>query len=233
VIAVDDQQKLVLRNGTNQPIPNFPSSSDPATLLERLTRLVRHSILLDLADVPTPISATPLETFSFNFGLADSRAPDSMGNIPFFHDEKLLFKFENTSARTLHLVVLNLRPLYGIRQVYPNRNSYSSGLIEPGESHPDPPFHSRIMKVPTAVEGPIVDIFKAFATTEQVEFGFMEQDNIDPSTGSEKVDETRGGGLETFFEQFDETYRSSEPGGALWATAEVRVCTRRKVTGKS
>ncbi|KAI5918891.1 caspase domain-containing protein [Camillea tinctor] len=214
VHIIENNQGFVLRDWDDKPIPNLPTFLRPISLFVGIESFERYSKLKGLSHSECPLV--------FDFGI-DSR-PTTTGRITVSPGEVFTFRFENKTKKALYLVVVNLRPLYGIKQVYPGVGAFC-GLIEPNSAIPNPPFMKITMRdAPLATE-PVVDIFKCIVSTKPLDFGFMQQGNIDGDLGighGSRKQVSRGTNpLEDLFRgDVDDEI-------GLWATKEFETCISR------
>ncbi|KAL7625301.1 hypothetical protein AAE478_004517 [Parahypoxylon ruwenzoriense] len=215
VHVIGENQEFVLKDRDDKPIPNLPTFSEPASLFVGIESFERYSKLKDLVRDERHLI--------FDFGI-DSRPTTTTRRITVSPGEKFTFRFENRTSMLLHLVVINLRPLYGIKRVYPSVGAFC-GAIEPNRAIPDPQFAAITMRDdPLAVE-PVVDLFKCIVSTKPFNFDFMQQGNIGRDLGTER----RGGrGISRGTNPLEGLFRGDDDDEiGLWATKDFEVCISR------
>ncbi|OJJ72521.1 hypothetical protein ASPBRDRAFT_543120 [Aspergillus brasiliensis CBS 101740] len=224
-----DSNQYIIKDGNNRTIENVPSFPDVASLLTGVYRLAKYSTLKEVknekwtADCPSALK--------FEFGLDRSHALDSSGTYTFIEGSDFNFRFKNNSEEELNLVILNFRPLFGIRQVYP-ADGASCGWVDPDSNMVDPPFRPITLTIKHDV--PVIeDEFKAFVSTKPLDFSFMQQPNIDhPSldeAGNHKT--TRGEkGIFEIWDRSSDMFRGSDSEIGDWDTATIRIVTKERST---
>jgi hypothetical protein len=137
--------------------------------------------------------------------------------------DEITIVFENNSHMPVNLTILDLQPLWGITQIYPEVTDYEE--IDPGARRE---LQLEVTRPPGITSRMTVDTIKAFVTVDRTSFRALEMDDIDISPDTESPAERHGSiSLQSLLDRLlisQGQIHGSSAGG--WETREisVRVC---------
>jgi|GEM_PF-172128 len=196
-------------------------NTDPSSTLAR-------KLIIELGTRKPPENGEEgVGTFGEPFGLRSR--PLSVGEVVFL-------RVKNLSKKAINVTVLDLRPDWGIKQVFPppdpgTGEAKDYELLEPGEEN--------ALLIPVKTDLPEgyeqgTDVVKAIATLEGTSFRWLELPPLDqPSAPTRAITRGPTNPLEELMTAFasDQLTRQvvnlTAPQGKSWGTAEVEVCVRR------
>lgn len=220
-------------------IPNLRPAlraADPlslATLLDRLIHLTkyRNVRLIDNTERHAPLAQ------ALEFEIAGlSPSPDAADRSLLRHlserpgtptvkvGEWLFLRVKNVSPRPLNLTILNLRPSWGVKQVFPAYQDYEP--FEPGQEHLLPLRAS----LPDGYDSG-TDVLKVFATFEATSFRWLELPPLDAPPAQTSVKRSPANALEEMLSMYaaGKLTRDTELAYSVmdWTTAAVELNVRR------
>jgi hypothetical protein len=217
-----------IRDAAAVPLPNLRQAlkSDrldtPARLINRLVHLTKYNNVRKLMndDAASPLAGKLFVEFD---------AVDAAGGVPTFRaGDWLNVRIRNDYSQALNVTVLDLRPDWGITQIYPAR----AGLFEPFDPGQEVLLPLCAELPPGYEEG--LDIIKVFATVGVPNFRWLELPALDEPPAPAYVAGTRGD-LVDEFERFlradaaPPTRRNLQPKprtNSSWSSRQLEVRIR-------
>lgn len=246
IIEVDKQSVFWFRDRNGHKMDHIPfPGSDSSWSSLQIMNLLKHLCLYQSVANLTHPSGSRLPKYKFALEKTN----------PNEEDPKCLsswkIRFKNKHSRVLYLTILNLTPVYGIHQIFPNSvESASSRAVEPGAEIPDlvvdivaPNFGGRSQRTgdPDDTSSNMTDLIKIIVATEQTHFfhfllpGLEDPENADSSEGTcleeidDDFDDIPGGDSDLSDEDFHEDENSDAEGDnteeRVGRTAKSRATT--------
>lgn len=250
-VEISERNHYAILDGSGQYISHLPqvtTSSEHGLrqVLETLEHLTKFATVENLANLSN-LSNNSLLDSDFSIEL---KAEDVLGQnlvqgnrLNLEEGSKLKVTFRNNTNMPLNFTVLNLRPLRGIKKIYPSIDRGDWKVVQPQSTQGDISFSGMVwfkvkMSIPDIIKAEecseIEDIFKMFVTTRPTSFAVLELPELceQPSRSSRSPNST-------IFSAFlhDLTVgresghvRTGEPGGSgeRWACRNFVVTTKRK-----
>jgi hypothetical protein len=224
----DPQGSFIPRLG---PPPRVEDPDSPSRLLDRLAHLTkyRNVRLIDNADRSSPLARALIFEASGVAARGEEARPRALnapGHTPTLRPGEWLFlRLRNDSDRALNITLLDLRPDWSIKQIFPARQDFEP--FEPGQEQT---FPLRADLPPGYESG--TDVLKVFATTEPTSFRWLELPPLDAQRGPAPASRAPVNRLEEMLATYAAgraTTRDMELACSLtdWATAAVEVTVSR------
>jgi hypothetical protein len=253
-VEISGRNRYAILDGSGQYIPHLPqvsTSSEHAVrqVVETLEHLTKFASIENLGNLSN-LSNNSLSDSDFSIEL---KAEDDLGQnlvlgnrLNLEEGSKLKVTFRNNTNMPLNFTVLNLRPLRGIKKIYPSIDRGDWKVVQPQSTQGDITFSGVVwfkvkMSIPDIIKAEecseIEDIFKMFVTTRPTSFAVLELSELPELC--EQVSRPSRSPASTTFSAFlhDLTVgresghvRRGEPGGSgeRWACRNVVVTTKRK-----
>ncbi|KAF8252035.1 hypothetical protein K440DRAFT_658307 [Wilcoxina mikolae CBS 423.85] len=204
-----------------KPIPHFTRFRNPDVFLSRVAQLAKYGIVKNLKSP----NHTPL-TGKFSFRVKDDRFDSSIETAVEVEDgDEITIIFKNNSDRPVNLTILDLQPLYGISQIYPEVMNCEE--VDAGEERE---LQFEFARPPGITTGTLIDTIKAFITLDGTSFKDFEMDDITINPDSEVAVERRVDmGFQSLVNHLMSANRSERvqsSGAGLWETMEISVHVR-------
>ncbi len=247
-VSVNERGEYEIWYATGRPLVNLGPAlpvAVPAAEAELLCRLIHLAKFGDLEQIANGDARSPLkgklhlkprriEASAATGDVADQRPLgelESAGPIELRCGERLLLEIENKFARSLNVILLNLRSDWGIEQIFPSKRDAEFWPLDPGE------------KTTVCICGYLPDgiaksreVIKAFATIGVPDFLWRELQPLSNSASSrcpstEQVCQPRV--MFTPRGVVPEEVIDSNPlavedlAGRNWTTAQIEVLVRR------
>jgi hypothetical protein len=145
LVSINERGEFVVGDASGTPLPNLRPAlnladvSAPFYLVERLVHMAKYLNVheLDNCDLFSPLRrtlSTALLGVQADYVMGDKPAPQPRAQgTPLETGEWTFLKISNNSAQVLNVTVLNLRPNWSIRQLFPVGAAFYEPL-DPGES---------------------------------------------------------------------------------------------------
>jgi hypothetical protein len=240
VVAIGDGNRLVVCEPSGEEVPNLRPPLDaadpaaPARVLERVLHLARYRNVfgLDNWDTTSPLAhALSVEAAGWQAdytpGDEPLATPFPEGSVPSVREGEWVFlRILNKHTQVLNVTLLNLRPDWGIRQIYPS----GAALFEPL----DP---GRTLRLPMRAGLPNGysegrDVLKVFATVGPSNFRPLELPTLDEPL---RPAPTRGGAGDQLEDLMSAVMLYGAPlrdmtvaaaASSEWTTAQVEIEVR-------
>lgn len=224
----DPQGNLIPRLG---PPLRVEDPASPSKLLDRLVHLTkyRNVRLVDNAELSSPLTRALIFEASgapARVGEARPLALNTPGHTPTLRPgEWLYLRLKNNSERALNVTLLDLRPNWSIKQIFPALQDFEP--FEPGQEQT---FPLRADLPPAYNSG--TDVLKVFATTEPTSFRWLELPPLDAPPEQRSVSREPVNRLEEMLAMYAAgraTTRDVELACSFmdWATAAVEMTVSR------
>lgn len=224
----DPQGIVIPRLGS--PLP-FTDPASPSKLLDRLVHLAkyRNVRLIDNAERSSPLARALIFEMRGMASRGEESRPrtlDTPGHTPTLRPGEWLFlRLKNNSNRALNITLLDLRPNWSIKQIFPSLQDFEP--FEPGQEQTFP----LRADLPSAYDDG-TDVLKVFATTEPTNFRWLELPPLDAPPGSVPALRAPVNRLEEMLAMYvagQATTRDVELACSFtdWATAAVEMTVSR------
>jgi hypothetical protein len=245
-IAVNEKREYEIWDPAGIPIPNLnpplkiDEDKSASRIIQRLVHLTKYSNIqqLENLDADSPLSrGLVVELFGTSQDYDPGETPTDMqplaseGNTKIVNiGKKMVLRIRNAlpkeSRQVLNLTILDLRPDWSVKQIYPSSPGANFIPIDPGKEQP---FPLQADLPPSYKEGK--DIIKVFATLDQTNFRWLELPSLDETLVQREL--TRGFSPKNPLEELmaaitnDRTVtRDLNPSAAPskeWTTAQIEV----------
>lgn len=205
--------------------------ASPSRLIHRLVHLTkyRNVRLIDNAEHSSPLARALVfeaRDVAAHGEEARLRALNTHGRTPTLRPGEWLFlRLKNNSDRALNITLLDLRPDWSIKQIFPVRQDFEP--FEPGQEQTFP----LRADLPLGYDSG-TDLLKVFATTEPTSFRWLELPPLDAPPGLKSASRSPVNRLEEMLAMYaagQATTRDVELACAFtdWATAAAEVNVSR------
>ncbi|KAI2472764.1 hypothetical protein F4781DRAFT_382793 [Annulohypoxylon bovei var. microspora] len=189
IVEINEQSSFCFQDGKRNPMSYVPPlstslSHSSGDLMDILKHLCLYQVIANLK------APTSLPRPKYEFRVEQLPESEDTGSYSSWK-----IHFENKHHRTLYLTILNLSPVYGVRQIFPSHTQFaSSKAVEPGMKIPDLFIDITVPKSLThEARNPgfhMKDMIKILVSTEQANFyNYQLPDLVRPGVPEDTSDE--------------------------------------------
>ncbi|KAH8150929.1 uncharacterized protein LAJ45_05111 [Morchella importuna] len=225
-IGVDFSNNFTLLDTSNEPISNFPQSTNPKQFLHNLRHLARYEMFRELKNLSEPDSLK--EKYFFEIEGFD---PATCGATHSVRDKSsIAIKFTNKTGVPLNITIFNFQSsLWCIEKVFPPPGLEYETVLN--NDYKECEFEMLLSENWSPLSPDQIDCFKVFITQDPTSFSALELPELGPNGARLEPGSTRGeNDLDALLAELDVGDRKarlarSSQARRLWATSEVEVRT--------